>query len=130
MWIVRILVVVCVVLIWRASRDMRRNDVPASTIAVSPVAARPSDPSPRSARAFAVVDVKRILGVLAKSRPPEEFNAAMASEVRQIVAALAMERNLDLVFDRSGRSKHEIPVVLVSPAIADLTDAAIERLGP
>lgn len=54
----------------------------------------------------------------------------MADEIRRVVAALAMERNLDVVFDRAGRSRHEVPVALASPAIADLTDAAIARLGP
>jgi hypothetical protein len=129
-WIVGLLVVVCVVLIWQTSRGIRNEDFSSLPVAVSPMVERPPDPSPPGGRAFAVVDVRRILVALAKSRPPEKFDTAMAGEIRRVVAALAMERNLDLVFDRSGRSKHEIPVVHVSPAIADLTDAAIERLGP
>jgi hypothetical protein len=128
--IVGVLAIVCVVLIWHRTRDTPTEDFSSSTMSANPVVGRPPDPSPPGARAFAVVDVQRILVALARSRPREKFDTAMAGEIQQAVAALAVERNLDVVFDRSGRSKNEVPAVLVSPSTADLTDAAIQRLGP
>lgn len=129
-WFAGVLAFICVVLIWQAARGPRHEDFSSSTIPVSAVIERPPGPPSLYARTFAVVDVTRILGALAKTRPPEKFDTAMAGEIRRVVATLAVERNLDVVFDRSGRSRHEVPVVLASPAIADLTDAAIARLGP
>ncbi len=83
---------------------------------------RPAALSTPVTRAIAVVDVERLLAELLPDAASPDTRAQTIRDIQRATSRLAAARNLDLVFDSSGKSLNKVPVISSAAGVADLTE--------
>ena len=79
--------------------------------------------------AIAVVNTKRLLTELLPDRASPEDRAQIMQDIQQAVSYVATTHNLDLVFDSSGRSINDAPMIPSAGGVADITEEVRQELA-
>ena len=78
--------------------------------------------------AVAVVDVERLLAELLPDGASPEMRAQSIRDIQQATSSRAAAHNLDLVFDMSGKSLNNVPVISSAAGVFNLTEEVRHEL--
>ncbi|TLD69601.1 hypothetical protein FEM03_16720 [Phragmitibacter flavus] len=87
-----------------------------------------TSPSQSDSTSIAVIDSKRLLEKLLPSNASLDTRAQIIQNILQVTSALAASKDIELVFDTSGESPINVPVVFSGHDLPDLTDEVHHEL--